>query len=129
MGHGNEHLAVASYKQLEQAMQKVYGPAVALGLVEGEPGFEDALKEVQASGLKTVLLAPLMLVAGDHAKNDMAGDEDDSWASQFKAAGFTVKTHLEGLGSNNDWADIYVEHLKAVEKKMLEKKAGDEAKK
>jgi sirohydrochlorin cobaltochelatase len=120
MGHGNENLEVASYKKFEQAMQKMYGPEVALGLVEGRPGFEDALKEVEQSGQKTVLLAPLMLVAGDHAKNDMAGDEDDSWASQFKAKGYTVLTHMEGLGSNNAWADIYVEHLKAVEKRMPE---------
>jgi sirohydrochlorin cobaltochelatase len=125
MGHGNEHLAVASYKHFEQAMQKMYGPEVALGLVEGEPGFEDALKEVERSGAKTVLLVPFMLVAGDHAKNDMAGDEEDSWASQFKAKGYTVLTRLEGLGSNNAWADIYVEHLKGVEKQMLEKQAAD----
>jgi len=120
MGHGNEHLEVASYKKMEQALQKTYGPEIALGLVEGEPGLEEALKEVEGSGLKTVLLAPLMLVAGDHAKNDMAGDEEDSWASRFKAKGYTVLTHLEGLGSNNAWADIYVEHLKAVEKQTLE---------
>jgi len=118
MGHGNENLEVAAYKKFEQAMQKIYGPEVALGLVEGQPGFEDALKEVERTGQKTVLLAPLMLVAGDHAKNDMAGSEDDSWASQFKAKGYTVLTHMEGLGSNNAWADIYVEHLKDVEKKM-----------
>jgi len=118
MGHGNENLEVASYKKFEQAMQKMYGPVVALGLVEGEPGFEEALKEVEGTGQKTLLLAPLMLVAGDHAKNDMAGDEDDSWASRFKAKGYTVLTHLEGQGSNNAWADIYVDHLKAVEKNM-----------
>jgi len=119
MGHGNENLEVASYKKLEQALQKMYGPEVALGLVEGRPGFEEALKEVEETGRKTVLLAPLMLVAGDHAKNDMAGHEEDSWASRFKARGYTVLTHLEGLGSNNAWADIYTEHLKAVEKNML----------
>jgi sirohydrochlorin cobaltochelatase len=125
MGHGNENLEVASYKQLERAMQKMYGPEVALGLVEGNPGFEDALKEVELSGAKTVLLAPLMLVAGDHARNDMAGDEEDSWASLFKAKGYAVLTHLEGLGSNNAWADIYVDHLRGVERKMLEKQAAD----
>jgi len=118
MGHGNENLDVASYKKLEQAMQKTYGPEVALGLVEGRPGFDEALKEVEQTGRKTVLLAPLMLVAGDHAKNDMAGGEEDSWASRFKAQGYTVLSHLEGLGSNNAWADIYVEHLKALEKSM-----------
>jgi len=125
MGHGNENLEVASYKKLEQALQKTYGPEAALGLVEGRPGFEDALKEVELSGGKAVLLAPLMLVAGDHAKNDMAGGDEGSWASRFKAKGYTVFTHLEGLGSNNAWADIYVAHLKALEKQMLEKQAAD----
>ncbi len=127
MGHGNEHLTVASYQALETAMRKMYGPMVALGLVEGDPGIEDAFREVAASGKKAVLLAPLMLVAGDHAHNDMAGDGDDSWASRFQAKGYSVHTHLTGLGSNDDWAAIYVDHLKAVEKAMLEKKAADEA--
>jgi sirohydrochlorin cobaltochelatase len=125
MGHGNEHLEVASYKKLEQALQKMYGPEVALGLVEGAPGLEDALREVERSGQKTVLLAPLMLVAGNHARNDMAGDEEDSWASRFKAKGYTVLTHLEGLGSNNAWADIYVDHLKAIEAQVNKKAEGN----
>jgi sirohydrochlorin cobaltochelatase len=129
MGHGNENLETASYQALEKAMQAMYGPAAALGLVEGEPGIEDAVKEVEASGKKSVLLAPLMLVAGDHAHNDLAGPGPDSWASRFKAKGYAVYTHLEGLGSNDSWAGIYVEHLKPVEKKVLERKAKDEAKK
>jgi sirohydrochlorin cobaltochelatase len=70
-----------------------------------------------------------MIVAGDHALNDMAGDEPDSWISTFKAAGFEALTQLEGLGSNNSWADIYVEHLKALAPTVQAQQARDEAKK
>jgi sirohydrochlorin cobaltochelatase len=66
-----------------------------------------------------------MIVAGDHALNDMAGEDPDSWASAFKKAGFEVETHLQGLGSNDSWAQIYVEHLKTLAPKVEALKAKD----
>lgn len=129
MGHGNEHLKQEVFAKLEQVLRKRYGQQVYIGMVEAPPFAGDIVESIKGSANppKRVLLAPLMIVAGDHARNDMAGDEDDSWVSIFKEHGFEVKTHLVGLGSNDSWADIYVEHLKALETAVLEKKAGDEA--
>ena len=115
MGHGNEHLDVKSYRDFAAAMNKMYGHPVFLGLVEGSPDLDAVMAELEKAKVKKVLLAPFMLVAGDHAKNDMAGDEEDSWASQFKAKGITVKTEVKGLGSLDAWAEIYVERLKALD--------------
>ena len=115
MGHGNEHKDVKSYRDFAAAMNKMYGHPIFLGLVEGSPEFDDVLAELKKANVKKVLLAPFMLVAGDHAKNDMAGDEEDSWATMLKAEGITVKTHVQGLGAIDAWADIYVERLKALE--------------
>ncbi|MDR1038380.1 MAG: sirohydrochlorin cobaltochelatase [Deltaproteobacteria bacterium] len=117
MGHGNEHLTQQIYQKVEAALRKAYGPQIYLGTVESPPHAPEIIEAIRkdSSAPKSVLLAPFMIVAGDHARNDMAGDEPDSWASAFKAAGFEVTSHLQGLGSNNSWADIYVEHLKALE--------------
>lgn len=112
MGHGNEHLDVKAYRDFGATMSKIYGQPVYLGLVEGEPGFDEVQAALKKDGVKKVLLAPLMLVAGDHAKNDMAGPEEDSWASMLKKDGLSVSTELTGLGLNDDWAQIYVERLK-----------------
>jgi len=114
MGHGNEHLDVKSYRDFAAAMNKMYGHPVFLGLVEGSPGLDDVLAELEKAKVKKVLLAPFMLVAGDHAKNDMAGDEEDSWANQIKAKGIAVTTEVKGLGSLDAWAEIYVERLKPL---------------
>lgn len=122
MGHGNEHKDVESYRDFAAAMNKMHGHPIYLGLVEGSPEFDDVLAELKKGKQKKVLLAPFMLVAGDHAKNDMAGDEDDSWASQLKAAGYEVKLKVQGLGLVDAWGDIYVDRLKALEADM--KKAG-----
>ena len=115
MGHGNEHKDVKSYRDFAAAMNKMYSYPVYLGLVEGEPDFEEMLAELKKGKEKNVFLVPFMLVAGDHANNDMAGDEEDSWINMLKAAGFTPKTKVEGMGLNNAWADIYVERLKALD--------------
>ncbi|MDR1921155.1 MAG: sirohydrochlorin cobaltochelatase [Candidatus Adiutrix sp.] len=127
MGHGNEHMAQPAYRKLEKELRKVYGPDNYIGLVEGQPDLADILaamnkKERRPAG---VLLAPLMVVAGDHARNDMAGGEEDSWNTAFAQAGYQVAAHLKGLGSNDAWADIYVEHLKALEGEVLKKKAAE----
>lgn len=115
MGHGNEHLDVQSYRDFAVAMNKMYGHPVFLGLVEGSPGFDDVVADLKKAKATKVLLAPFMLVAGDHAKNDMAGDEEDSWVNLLKAEGIEVKTHVRGLGAIDAWADIYVERLKTLE--------------
>lgn len=116
MAHGNEHLNQSVFRKFQELLHEKYGPWVYLGTVEAHPLVEDVVAMVKDSPAapKKVLLAPLMVVAGDHARNDMAGDEDDSWASIFRAAGFAVDCRLEGLGSNASWADIYVEHLGEV---------------
>ena len=127
MGHGNEHLNQNVFAKLEKKLRDAYGPQVYIGTVEAPPFAEEIVEAMKESNApRKALLAPLMVVAGDHAVNDMAGDEDDSWASVFKAEGIAVETHLKGLGSNDSWADIYVEHLKVLEKSVLEKKAKDE---
>jgi sirohydrochlorin cobaltochelatase len=120
MGHGNEHLAQQVFTKLLAALRQAYGPQVYLGTVESPPHAEEILAEIKAAAgaPNKILLAPLMIVAGDHAINDMAGEEDDSWASVFKAGGLEVETRLSGLGSNDSWAAIYVEHLQALAPKV-----------
>jgi len=113
MGHGNEHMDVRAYRDFGEAMAARYQYPVLVGLVEGEPDLENIRADLKKAGAKKVLLAPLMLVAGDHAKNDMAGEEDDSWVNILKRDGLEVKIHLEGLGFNDSWAEIYVERLKS----------------
>ncbi|MDR2366873.1 MAG: sirohydrochlorin cobaltochelatase [Deltaproteobacteria bacterium] len=120
MGHGNEHLTQSVFAKLQTTLRAAYGPQVYVGTVEAAPGAEEIIAAIKASeGAPTkALLAPLMIVAGDHALNDMAGEEDDSWVSLFKAAGLETETFLKGLGSNDSWADIYVEHLKVLAPKV-----------
>ncbi|MDR3204031.1 MAG: sirohydrochlorin cobaltochelatase [Deltaproteobacteria bacterium] len=127
MGHGNEHLTQQVFSRLEQALQKAYGPDIYVGTVEAAPGAPEILEKIKKSAKapKKALLAPLMIVAGDHALNDMAGDEPDSWASTLKNGGLEVETFLEGLGSNDSWVEIYVEHLKALAPKVEAQKAKD----
>lgn len=112
MGHGNEHWSTGIYAETAKAINEMY-PQVKtyVGVVEGAPTVEDILKKVAHSGKKKVILMPFMIVAGDHAENDMASDEDDSWKSIFKAAGYDVQTILEGLGSNDAFAEIFVKHI------------------
>ena len=121
MAHGNEHLNQSVFGKFEQLLRETYGPQIYIGTVEAEPLGEDVAKAVRASAdaPEKVLLAPMMVVAGDHTLNDMASDEEDSWATLFREAGFAVECHLEGLGSNASWADIYVEHLKELEKQVI----------
>ena len=86
---------------------------VVVGTVEGWPTLENAIDELRALGAKHIELRPMMLVAGDHAQNDMAGDDADSWKSHLTAAGFDVHCTVEGLGELEDVQRLYVEHLKA----------------
>ena len=114
MGHGTEHFANASYSQL-QAMMRAEGYENAfVGTVESFPTVDDMLSQVAEFGASKVILQPLMVVAGDHANNDMAGDEEDSWKTAFTEAGYEVECVIEGLGQNPAIRAIYVEHVGAA---------------
>lgn len=114
MGHGTEHYANATYSELEYMVHAQGYENIFVGTVEGFPGVTDAISEVTAFGATKVVLYPLMVVAGDHANNDMAGDEPDSWKTLFTEAGFEVECRLQGLGENADIRAIYLAHLAAT---------------
>ena len=101
MGHGTAHVAKVSYSQMATQMKELEFNNVFIGTVEGEPestSAEAIIEAVKEAGYTKVILRPLMVVAGDHANNDMAGDEEDSWKSMFEAAGFEVSCQIAGLG-------------------------------
>ncbi len=117
MGHGTAHTAKISYSQMAAQMKDLGYDNVFIGTVEGEPeetACENIIDEVGAAGYKKVILRPLMVVAGDHANNDMAGDDDDSWLSMFKASGRfdDVECQIAGLGRIKDIQQMYVQHTK-----------------
>ncbi len=115
MGHGTEAPSNAVYTKLQEVLTAEGYENYYIGTVEAEPTVEDVLNAVNAAGkYKKVVLAPLMVVAGDHANNDMAGDEADAWKSLFTDAGYEVECILEGLGQNEDIQKIYVEHTQAA---------------
>ena len=99
MGHGTEHESHSAYPAIEY-MFRDYGMNVYVGTVEGYPELEQVIKKLKEKNVKTVDLMPFMLVAGDHAINDMASDEEDSWKTILEQEGFNVKVHLKGLGEN-----------------------------
>jgi sirohydrochlorin cobaltochelatase len=111
MGHGTGHPANAAYAALQLELWK-HDPSVFVATVESSPSLEDVLPALKRQGVRTVHLVPLMSVAGDHAHNDMAGAEPDSWASILKAKGFTPKAQLTGLGSRPAVAKLWINHLK-----------------
>ena len=113
MGHGTTHFANMVYPAMQTALRLQGHPNVVVGTVEGWPTLENAIDELRALGAKHIELRPMMLVAGDHAHNDMAGDDADSWKSHLTAAGFDVHCTVEGLGELEDVQRLYVEHLKA----------------
>lgn len=115
MGHGTSHEAKVTYDQMSTTMKKLGYDNVFIGTVEGEPedtSCENVIKAVKKAGYKNVILRPLMVVAGDHANNDMAGDDSDSWKSQFESSGNfdSVKTQIAGLGRIADVEKLYVQH-------------------
>ncbi|MCQ2593901.1 MAG: sirohydrochlorin cobaltochelatase [Treponemataceae bacterium] len=126
MGHGTSHTAKVSYSQMATQMAKLSYGNVFIGTVEGEPEeteCENVIQAVKAAGYKKVILRPLMVVAGDHANNDMAGDDDDSWKSMFVASGAfdSVDCQIEGLGRIPSVQALYIAHtaeaVKSVKKK------------
>ena len=115
MGHGNEVWSTGIYAELQKAMRHAYPDVMTfVGSVEGFPTLDDVstgLNHIKPKA-KNILLKPLMIVAGDHAKNDMAGDEDDSWKSNFIKLGYKVYPVLQGLGSNNEFVEVFIDHIK-----------------
>ena len=119
MGHGTSHTAKVSYSQMQTTMQTLSYDNVFIGTVEGEPeetACENVIEAVKAAGYTKVVLRPLMVVAGDHANNDMAGEDEDSWLSQFKASDAfeSVDTQIAGLGEIADIQQLYIAHTKAA---------------
>ena len=119
MGHGTSHTANVTYDQMQTQMNDLGFTNAFIGTVEGEPedtACEAVIEKVKEAGFKNVILRPLMVVAGDHANNDMAGDDEDSWKSQFEASGDfdSVDCQIAGLGRIEAVEDLYVEHTKAA---------------
>ena len=113
MGHGNEHWSTGIYMEAAKKMRELYPDVVTyIGSVEGFPGIEDVARYLTHFKSGKIVLRPFMIVAGDHATNDMASDEEDSWKSILTKQGFEVIPVLEGLGSNDKFAKIFVEHIK-----------------
>ena len=119
MGHGTSHTAKVSYSQMQTQMNDLGYENVFIGTVEGEPeetACENVIDAVSEAGYTKVILRPLMVVAGDHANNDMAGEDEDSWKSQFEASGAfdSIDCQIEGLGRIPAVEDLYVAHTKAA---------------
>lgn len=116
MGHGTTHYANSIYAALDYTFKDKGHNNIFLGTVEAYPSMESLKKMIEAYNPKEVVLAPFMIVAGDHAKNDMAGDDPDSWYSQFKEMGYEVKAVLKGLGEYPGIRKILMEHVRAIDK-------------
>ena len=116
MGHGTEAKANGVYEKMQKLLIENGKTNYFIGTVEAKPTLEDVLEKVKEGNYKKVVLRPLMIVAGDHANNDMAGDEEDSWKSTFEAAGFEVECVLEGLGQLEGIQNLFVKHAKEAAK-------------
>ncbi|MCD8148693.1 MAG: sirohydrochlorin cobaltochelatase [Clostridiales bacterium] len=118
MGHGTSHTANVTYNQMQTQMETLGYDNVFIGTVEGYDGTscEEVIEKVAAAGYTKVVLRPLMVVAGDHANNDMAGEDEDSWLSMFEASGSfeSIETQIEGLGRIEAIQELYVEHTAAA---------------
>jgi sirohydrochlorin cobaltochelatase len=111
MGHGTEAPSNAVYATLQDELTKAGYGNYFIGTVEGTPTLDDVMAAAKAGGYKNVVLEPLMVVAGDHANNDMAGTEEDSWKTAFEADGFNVTCLIRGLGQFSGVQDIYLQHV------------------
>lgn len=114
MGHGTEADSNGVYQKMQDLLTADGYENYFVGTVEATPSLDDVLAAVQKGDYERVILEPLMVVAGDHANNDMAGDEEDSWKSVFEAAGYDVTCLLRGLGENEAIRQIYVDHAQAA---------------
>ncbi|WP_028584596.1 sirohydrochlorin cobaltochelatase [Desulfogranum mediterraneum] len=117
MGHGNEHWSTGIYAEVQKKMRAAYPEVTTyFGVVEGMPALDDFMGHLKHAKSEKILLKPFMIVAGDHATNDMAGPEDDSWKSSLTKEGYQVETVLEGLGSNDAFAQLFVDHIRDAAK-------------
>ncbi|MDD3220325.1 MAG: sirohydrochlorin cobaltochelatase [Lachnospiraceae bacterium] len=114
MGHGTTHYANSVYAALDYAFKDKGHKNIFLGTVEAYPSMESIMRLVEASGAKKVRLAPFMIVAGDHAKNDLSGEDEDSWYNQFKSAGYEVTCVLKGLGEYPSIRKMLLQHIADV---------------
>lgn len=112
MGHGTHHPANAMYGALERIFEEMEMGNVLIGTVEGFPELDHVIKKLKKSKISKVTLMPLMFVAGDHAQNDMASDEEDSWKTILTNQGFTLEIYLHGMGENPAIQAIYLQHIK-----------------
>lgn len=116
MGHGTEHPANATYAMLEYVLHDMGRKDILIGTVEGYPALEEVQRRIaERGGVKQVHLRPLMIVAGDHAQNDLAGEEEDSWKSVLEAQGFATTVALKGLGEYPAIRALFVDHAKQVD--------------
>lgn len=110
MGHGTHHFANAAYAALDYMLEEKGVNNVFVGTVEGYPTFDDVVKKLEENEIDKVTLMPFMIVSGDHAQNDMDGDEDDSWKTMLKKDGYIVESKLMGLGEMTEIQDLIIEH-------------------
>jgi len=112
MGHGNKHWSTGIYAETQKKMREMYPDVTTLiGVVEGAPAIDDVIRALKHAKTQKILLKPFMIVAGNHATVDMAGPEEDSWKTILTKEGYEVNAVLEGLGSNDAFAQIFVEHI------------------
>ncbi|MFT5726276.1 MAG: sirohydrochlorin cobaltochelatase [Desulforhopalus sp.] len=112
MGHGNKHWSTGIYAETQKKMRAMYPEVITLiGVVEGSPALDDLLRLLKHAKTQKIMLKPFMIVAGNHATNDMAGPEEDSWKTILTKEGYEVNAVLKGLGSNDAFANIFVEHI------------------
>ena len=107
MGHGSEHFSNASYFELQYFMNRLLDFPAYVANVEAEPTLQSVIQTLKSKDITTVQLMPFMLVCGDHAHNDMMGQDEDSWVNVLKGAGFNVIPHLIGLGQNKQFCKLY----------------------
>ena len=114
MAHGTPHPANAYYSVMQDRLNKMDIGTALIFSVEGWPGIEDVIPQLKAKGIKNITLMPMMMVAGDHANNDMAGDEDDSFKSILEKEGFKVTPYVHGMGENQAIRDLFVKRANAA---------------
>lgn len=112
MGHGTSHVNNKCYETLEETFVQAGHANVLIGTVEAKPEIKDLLPKLREKGIKSIQLAPFMVVAGDHAKNDMAGEEEDSWKNILRKEGFLVHCHVKGIGENPLIQELYCAHIR-----------------
>ena len=114
MGHGTQHIAGMTYAAMQTSFRLMGENRFYVGTVEGWPDLDDCIRQLKEAGYHTVHLAPLMLVAGDHARNDMAGEDEGSWKNRLQSEGVEVVCHLEGIGAWDSIGKCYQMHLEQI---------------